>query len=246
MSKNKKLLKVISIISGVMLVIYLCYMMYDIISTALDPEYLKERVDGTLYFDPETILLTLDVDEVSFYDEPVLTENERSDVVFSYEEYMNMYKKIHLYVWDEPIDMLKGDMILLRGSCDNLENGFFLGKINLFTIRKNPSKLRIFRTIVIFVDEGIVYWGEDTYSGHLGKGGSLDLYNLKMSPLEVIKKAELEGFSCQSLKLEEDADIDIAIGAGRFLGGWNVIFDHEYELILDKETGEIIYRDLPE
>jgi hypothetical protein len=246
MNKNKKRLIVLGVVVGILFVVYLCYTIHDLVGGVIDPEYLKERVGGSMYFDPETILLTIENnDEVSFYDEPILKEDERSDVVFSFEEYLELYQKIYLYVWDEPIETLEGDLIFFRTSCDRVNEGFFYSDIILFTVRKGPSKVRVVRKVNIYADEGTILWGEDQYSGHLGKWGSLDLYNLKMKPVEVIKKAEIEGFSCQRLQLEDKAIIDLGVGAGRFLEGWNVDFDDKYEIILNKDTGEIVYRDLP-
>ena len=246
MNKNKKRLIVFSVVVGILLTIYLCYVIYDFFAAAIDPEYLEERVDGSLYFDPETISITLDDnDKDTFYDEPVLKEDERSDVVFSYEEYLELFQKVHLYVWDEPIEVLDVDHIRFKISCDRVDDGFSYSKIVLFTIRKNPSKVRLVRTLIIYADEGTILWGEDKYSGHINKWGSLDLNNLKMNPMEVIKKAELEGFSCQRLQLEDKAVIDLGIAPGRFLEGWDVDFDDKYEIILNKDTGEIVYRDQP-
>jgi hypothetical protein len=184
---------------------------------------------GSRWFDPGTILSSLDRGSRDVFKTSPTTNEILPSVVLSWKQsdYTRIAGALQQYVWGEPIDDWKMESAFFYGDCQYEPLGFDV--INIIYFKANSLRSYSAHKIDIYPFVGKVDWGEETnYPRSLFvEWRSIDPEELKVTVEDALQLAEKNGGRAARSMVKNDCRIHASLTTGKGVA-WSIFYDSTY------------------
>ncbi len=254
MFKKAKLTRTITVLGS--LIIMLAFLIWSagIQRENRNPSYIwnYHHVDSYI-IDPETILELVDKGTINVF-VPLSDSSQVKDldntISWTQSDYLKLINALSQFVWDEPLDLEEWqiDFIYFQTGCMNDLSGFRELDIIFYKSRgiKNWERIYDSRIVEISLWNGVVRWGDDTFSGSLLSNWSrVELTQFSVTAENALKIAEENGGKDARLDNKNSCGISVKAPNGFLDNKWNVNYHSgiDFNAIIDPYSGRYQIKD---